>query len=66
MIRNSRSKKNKNIFQIKYKRNLVDRIAEKKVYKYKFVEKNTDYIVKLGGCFLDNNSEEIWEDDWAK
>ena len=52
---------------IYFKRSIAsDRIAEKKVYTYKFFEKNTDYIVKLGGCFLDNNSEEILEDDWAK
>ena len=33
MIRNSRSKKNKNIFQIKYKRNLVDKIVNQSVVR---------------------------------
>ena len=33
MIRNSRSKKNKNIFYIKYKRNLVDRIVNQSVVR---------------------------------
>ena len=44
----------------------ADRSENKKVYTYKFVEKDTDYIVQVGGCFLDENSKEHWEDDWAK
>ena len=36
--------------------------ANKKVYTYKFVENNTDYIVKLHA----SKTDEKWVEDWAK
>ena len=36
--------------------------ANKKVYTYKFVENNTDYIVKLHAL----KTDEKWVEDWAK
>ena len=36
--------------------------ANKKVYTYKFVENNTDYIVKLDAL----KTDEKWVEDWAK
>ena len=37
--------------------------ANKKVYTYKFVENNTDYIVKLHAL---KETDEKWVEDWAK
>ena len=37
--------------------------ANKKVYTYKFVENNTDYIVKLDAL---KETDEKWVEDWAK
>ena len=37
--------------------------ATKKVYTYKFVENNTDYIVKLDAL---KETDEKWVEDWAK
>ena len=36
---------------------------DKKIYTYKFVENNTDYIVKLDAL---NETDEKWIEDWAK